>query len=477
MKITKLKIKNMFGIKELNLDGSDIEISGKNGVGKTSVIDSIRVALANKCGREIIINQGEKEGMVYLETDTGITLDRKNKTEKANSITIKENGELIRKTNEAFLRNLFTFMQLNPMEFLGMDAKEQNRVLLDLIEFKWDLNWIKDQFGEIVPDINYEQNILRVLYQIQSEQGYYFQKRQEINRDIRNNRAFIEEIGAALPKDYNANHWRKSNLSELYTKIEKIRAENRAIEKAIFLIRGVDDKIRAFDADKQIKISAIEKETASRRNQIEQTILKLKNQIKEYETETSNLEEKKLDKISVVDNQYHANIAEFKSQIEESKPLAEKKMSPIAGLVAEAENIESMKAHINEYDRMVDLLDTNVGLQLETELLTVKIEKARNLPAEILKTCKLPIENISIVDGEPLIKGLPLNNLSDGEKLSLCVDIACAKETSLSLLLIDGVEKLSKKNRENLYDKCKGKGVQIIATRTTDDDILTVIKL
>ena len=39
MKITKIKIRNLFGIKETELDGRSIEISGKNGTGKTSVID------------------------------------------------------------------------------------------------------------------------------------------------------------------------------------------------------------------------------------------------------------------------------------------------------------------------------------------------------------------------------------------------------------------------------------------------------
>ena len=55
MKITKIKIRNLFGIKETELDGRSIEISGKNGTGKTSVIDSIRYALTNKSDRDYII--------------------------------------------------------------------------------------------------------------------------------------------------------------------------------------------------------------------------------------------------------------------------------------------------------------------------------------------------------------------------------------------------------------------------------------
>ena len=85
-------------------------------------------------------------------------------------------------------------MQLNPVEFASLPKQEQNRIILDLIEFDWDLNWIREKFGEIPEGVNYEQNILQVLEQIQADNGVYFTRRQDLNREIRNNRAFIEDI-------------------------------------------------------------------------------------------------------------------------------------------------------------------------------------------------------------------------------------------------------------------------------------------
>ena len=52
MKTTKIVIRNLFGIKELQLDGKSIEVTGTNGVGKTSIIDSIKYALTNNSGRD-----------------------------------------------------------------------------------------------------------------------------------------------------------------------------------------------------------------------------------------------------------------------------------------------------------------------------------------------------------------------------------------------------------------------------------------
>ena len=62
MKISKIKIKNLFGITEQEMGGKSIELSGKNGAGKTSVIDAIRFALTNRSDRKYIIRKGENEG-------------------------------------------------------------------------------------------------------------------------------------------------------------------------------------------------------------------------------------------------------------------------------------------------------------------------------------------------------------------------------------------------------------------------------
>ena len=77
MKITKIKIKNMYGISEKSLDGKSIELTGANGTGKTSVIDAIKTALTNDPQRPVVIKQGETEGEILIETDTNLSINRK----------------------------------------------------------------------------------------------------------------------------------------------------------------------------------------------------------------------------------------------------------------------------------------------------------------------------------------------------------------------------------------------------------------
>lgn len=77
MKTTKIVIKNLFGIKETELDGRSVEISGPKGSGKTSVLDSIRYALTNRSDRDYIVHRGADEGEILIETDTGLSIDRR----------------------------------------------------------------------------------------------------------------------------------------------------------------------------------------------------------------------------------------------------------------------------------------------------------------------------------------------------------------------------------------------------------------
>ena len=136
-----------------------------------------------------------------------------------------------------------------------------------------------------------------------------------------------------------------------------------------------------------------------------------------------------------------------------------------------------MRAHLNEYNRMKTLEVEAEKLQEESNELTRKIELARSLPGEILATATIPVEGLTVENGVPLIHGMPVSNLSEGEKLDLCVDVAISKPAGLQIILIDGIEKLSETNRKRLYKKCKDKGVQFIATRTTDDPDLRVVNL
>lgn len=476
MHTSKITIKSLFGISEQEISGKSVEITGRKGAGKTSVIDAIRYALTNSSSRDWIIKNGETEGEIIVETDSGLSIDRKARSNKADFVSVKENGNKVTKP-ETFLKTIITPLQLNPVEFTQMTKNEQNRAILDLIEFDWDLNWIKEQFGEIPQGVDYEQNILQVLNDIQAENGVYFQSRQDVNREIRNKRAFVADIAKDIPTGYDAEKWKNYDLSAKYSELMKIKDENGKIERAKAFKDNYNNKIRGLEANKEIDISAAEKSINAERDSLNSTISRLTAEIQSANEKLLALDNKLQDKIKIAEANFNVAKAKLDSDIGIANKFINLEIKSTATLQNEIDTAETMIKHLNEYDRMKNMQNEIENLQARSEEFTRKIELARTLPGTILQTATLPVEGLTVENGIPLINGLPISNRSDGELLELCVDIAINNPSGLQIILIDGAEKLDDTSRNKLYAKCKEKGLQFIATRTTNDNELIVTEL
>ena len=476
MKINKIKIKNILGISEAELTNKDYEITGESGLGKTSIIDAVRYALRNDTNRDVIVKKGETEGEIYLETDTGLTVLRKPRTDKAQYVSVKENGDTI-SSPETYLRTIFTPLQLDPVGFTRLSKDEQNRVILDLIEFKWDINWIKEQFGEIPTGVDYSKHILEVLEQIQSEKGDYYLKRQDINRDIRNNKDHISKIAESLPPNYNFEKWSNYNIVDKVTELEKYRKYNATIERAKQFKDSYENKIKGYQAELEIDKSSAEQLIAQERSSLETTVARLQAELKAAQDKLLTLNEKLADKVKLAEQAYETKVSKLDGDMSVAKEYATKEIVDITNLNEEVNQAQQMIKYVNEYKRMTDYEKENEKLTADSENLTNKIELARTLPGTILANCELPIKDLTIENGKPLVRGLPICNLSDGEKLQLCIDVTCAKTGNLKIILLDGMEKLDSTSRQALYDSCKAKGLQFIATRVTDSDELLITEL
>lgn len=476
MKTSRIKIKSLFGISEQQIGAKSVEITGKKGTGKTSVIDAIRYALTNSSDRDWIVKNGENEGEIIVETDSGLTIDRKARTNKADYISVKENDTRVTKP-ETFLKTIFTPLQLNPIEFTQMSKAEQNRAILDLIEFDWDLNWIREKFGEIPQGVDYSQNILQVLNDIQSEKGAYFQSRQDINREIRNKQAFIADIAADIPANYQAEVWENYDLATKYAELMKRKEHNNRIERAKAFAQTYQNKLRGIQAEHDIAVSAAKDTIAAEKEGILQSIARLKAEISAAERELETLGDKLDDKIKVADAEYQEQKAKLDADVGVAQKYIDTAPLNVADLQEEIQTAEEMKKHLNEYRRMRTMQAELDVLREKSKAFTEKIELARSLPGEILQEATLPVEGLTVENGIPLINGLPITNCSDGEKLELCVDVAIHNPSGWQIILIDGAEKLDDASRKRLYAKCKEKGLQFIATRTTNDNELEVTEL
>lgn len=478
MRISKLNIKNTYGISQFELGGESVELTGSNGTGKSSVIDAIRLALTNNSKRKYIIKKGENEASIYVELDDGTTINRKKRNDKSDYKSIKDgNGNEIN-SPESFLKDIFTPLQLEPVEFLDMSEQEQNRILLNLIKFDKDKReFITEKFGESINWVNYDDSILEILNQIQSKDGSYYQNREEINRNARNGLAIINDIAKDIPENYDAEKWRNYTLSDKYEELNKLKDFNNKIDRSIVYKENYDNTVKGFKGELDTSLAEISKTKEMRRKALQDSITEYENKIALLKKDLENLDNEFLVDENNAKAKYDQEIAKLSDNIKIANEWASKEKKDTDALEEELKVAESMKGHLNEYDRMKDMQENVKKLNEQSEELTRKIELARNLPGQILKEVEIPVKNLTVENGIPLVNGLPVGNLSEGQKLMLCVDIALSDSNTLKLILIDGVEKLSEANRKELYRICKEKGLQIIASRTTDENTLNIIEL
>lgn len=479
MKTSLIKIRQLFGISQVDLTGKSVEITGPKGAGKTSVLDAIRYALTNKSNRDYIVKQGADEGEIIIETDTGLKIDRKRKADMdTSSLGLKDNGLNVPRP-QTFLENVFTTLQLNPVEFISKPPAEQNRMILDLIDYKWDMSTIEGWFGEVPKGVDYNQNILQVLNQIQADNGVYYQTRQNINHELRYKKESAEEIGKSIPDGYDAAKWESYDTGAKYSELSKIQQENGKIQRAKAFRDSYDNKLRGIEANREIAISNAKDEINGERSTLEKQIERLKAEIRAAEDKLSGLDDRLTSKIELAKSQFETAKAKLDADIGIADQYADREPMPTDALQEEINHAEAMKKHINEYNRMRAMQQDADKLQSQSDELTRKIELARTLPGEILAKATIPVKGLSVKNGVPLVNGRPLSNLSDGEKLDLCVDVTISKKKDdvLQIILIDGAERLDDKSRTELYEKCKAKGLQLIATRTTNGDGLEVTEL
>ena len=220
--------------------------------------------------------------------------------------------------------------------------------------------------------------------------------------------------------------WADIRPPQKYTELEKIRLTNSEIERAKKFKESYTNKIRGFEADRDIAISSEEKAIATERTGISNTIERLKAEIIAAQDKLKTLDSKLEDKKAIAIAKYNEQVAKLDGDIQIADKYADKQPIDTTELMAEINTAEAMKLHINEYRRMAEQQKRNAELLAGSEEYTRKIELARELPAEILKTAKIPVDGLTVENGIPLINGLPISNLR-GENSLICVDVSYFK--------------------------------------------------
>ncbi len=226
MKIVSLESENVKRLKAVRIkpDGSLVQITGKNGAGKTSVLDSITMALAGGSTiPEKPIREGEEKAKVVVDLgDIKVTRTWTANDKAYFAVETKEGAKY--PSPQALLDKLTGRLSFDPLAFARMEAKRQAETLRQLVGI--DFSMLDQKRKEL------------------------YEERQLINRTIRDIEGRLRNMPEVESPDEEIDI---VALSRLYTDAVNHQKENA--EK-----RHKVEEIRRYIAELKADIEALEKE-------------------------------------------------------------------------------------------------------------------------------------------------------------------------------------------------------------------------
>lgn len=332
MKITRLEIENVKRVKAVQLipaqNGLTV-IGGKNGQGKTSVLDAIAWALG---GEKYRPSDAQREGSVlpprlHVELDNGIIVERdgKNSALKVTDSTGKRAGQ-------ALLDEFVEKLAIDMPRFMAQSSREKAGTLLKVIGMEDEVKRLDDQEQQLY-------NRRRALGQIADQKMKYAQEMQAfpgVPEQIVSAGELIERQQAILLK--NAENQKKRDNAQLLAQRQTVLSQQieNLSNQILALARQKKEAEEAWKQTMQdletAKMDACQLQDESTA-ELEESI----RQVDETNRKVrANLEkEKALEEAREMQQQYDGMTAQIEAVRKERQKLLESAKLPLPGLTVE----------------------------------------------------------------------------------------------------------------------------------------------
>jgi len=433
MKISHVRISNILGIDQLEFDAGQFnEISGANGLGKTSVLEAIKSVFQGGHDATLLRNGAEK-GEIVLVLDDGQEITKR-VTETGSDTVLRRDGKHVNRPAAA-IKALTDLLSINPVDFLLAKPKERAKVLLESMPLEADPARIEAITGQKVKATG-----LHALVVIGEARQQLFDMRTEINRAARQKESTVEQLRQALPELPEGVE--TGDEDALREQIEEARrARDEKLEKIAAKLARVRDEAR-------ISKQAIDDKLA-------EDIQKLRDAA---ETERAAVG------VILSDNEKRAAEAKAKAS-DECVALT----SPLEQAVAVIKSNRDAAAKREASLKIIDQMDAEaVELRSNSDGLTQALDELEAYKQELL--AELPIDGLEIRDGELYRNGVHLDRLNTAQQVQIAVELAKLRAGDLAVCCVDRLELLDTETFQQFRDGMQGSGLQMFVTRVTDGD-------
>lgn len=418
MKIIQLTAENVKKLTavEISPDGNMVQITGKNGQGKTSVLDAIWWALA---GTENIqtkpIRAGAEKAKIVLTLgngkDVALIVERRF-SEKASYLEVKTADGAKYPSPQKMLDDLLGSLTFDPLDFMRRDGKGQFEVLKGLVKLDVDLA------------------------AIDTANKADFERRTGINRDAKAKRAQAEGItvSGGLPES-------RIDESALLDAMQRAADTNADIERRKSNRETAKLKISHLRTEADQLESSIETDSAAIQNGANRECVLLEKQIEELKTRITATQEGARTKIADLRQERAVAVLNGRAEADElQRKLDQADSLPdpvdVSQLRQQLDSARTANAGITSRDRKASIVGEAEALEAQSKILTETMEQRTASKDKAIGAAQMPIEGLSFGDGSVTFKGLPLDQASDAEQLMVSTAIAAALNPKLRVIRI-----------------------------------------
>lgn len=424
MKITELRCENVKRLSAVHItpEGSLVCIGGKNGAGKSSVLDSILYGLTGAKslpGKPVRNGEEKAEIEITLDGQPNLIVRRKIKDDGKTSLEIEqvnEDGSRAKLTSpQKLLDSLVGSIAFDPLAFTRLRPQEQVELL-------------KSAVGVTTDDIDAETKRL-------------FDERTGVNRDVKQLESQL--AGMPLHKDAPAE---ELSAKDVLREIEDARLEN---EHGDELDRELEKAVEAIERNERLE-KETEEELAEARRKVEQLTKAVENfqdAVREAKQLKANLQ-KKVDEYQRID----------------IDPLTEK-----------LGTIEQTNAAVRDNKARAAKAEQLIAAREQADALTKQIEKLRTDRIDRLASADWPVEGLGFGDSGVTFNGLPFEQCSSAEQLRISTAVGMSQSPKLPVFMVRDGSLLDADNLALMATLADQYGAQLWIERVGDGEECTVI--
>lgn len=421
LRLTSENIKRLSAV-EITPEGNVIVIGGRNGQGKSSVLDSIEYALAGAASHPVKpIREGKRSG--FVEIDLGDLIVKRTFTASGTTLVVSNKEGAVFKSPQNMMDALVGKLSFDPLGFARSSAENQAEILRKLVGL---------DFAEM-----------------EANRSALYGERTTVNRDAK----LLQGQLAAMPGH--------TGLPKEEVAVEAIAAEMQAamlVNKANAAKRG-DFKT----ATKMLERDVAEHESACARcKAVEKQIEELKTRLASLESHRDGLQ-----------RAISEAILRVNAEKVEVGAITDIEMTTFQVRIIEARDTNNK---IQENVRRNQLEADMLTKQKRSDEITAKIDALDNEKTKKVAESKFPVAGLSMDDdGAVTFNGIPFSQASSAEQLRVSVAIGIALNPKLRVLLIRDGSLLDQDSLKLLTDMAIEHDAQVWLERVSDGKEVTVV--